>query len=183
MEQDKFAADELPSILESILFVHGEPLALNRLTALTGASEIDVRAALEALAKSCNGRGLVLIQANGAYQLGSSPVHASYVEKLMKGEFGEELSRAALETLAIIIYTGPLTRSEIEYMRGVNSSFILRALLLRGLIERIENPKDARSVLYRMTGEVLKHFGISKIEDLPRYQELKQEIHAAIPGA
>ena len=93
----------------------------------------------------------------------------------MKSEFSEELSRAAIETAAIIAYQGPITRAEIEYVRGVNSSFILRGLLMRGLVERIENPKDARSYLYRISFDFLKHLGLTKIEDLPQYQEFRQE--------
>ena len=93
----------------------------------------------------------------------------------MKSEFNEELSRAAVETAAIIAYQGPLTRVDIEYVRGVNSSFILRSLMMRGLIERVENPKDARSYLYRISFDFLKHLGVVRIEELPQYEELHKE--------
>ena len=79
-----------------------------------------------------------------------------------------------METIAIIAYKGPLTRLDIEYVRGVNSSFIIRNLLMRGLVERVENPKDARSYLYKVSFDFLKHLGVTGIEDLPQYQEFKK---------
>ena len=80
-----------------------------------------------------------------------------------------------METLAIIAYKGPLTRAHIEYVRGVNSSFTLRNLVMRGLVERMENPKDARSYLYGTSFNFLKHLGVARPEDLPRFEEFKKE--------
>lgn len=165
----------LPSILESVLFAHGEPLDTKRLAVIAKTDEAEVREALKALAKSYADRGLMLMQKDGAWQLGSRPENASYIEALVKSEFGEELSRPALETIAIIAYQGPLSRAEIEYIRGVNSSFTLRTLLMRGLVERIDNPKDARSFLYRASFNFLKYLGLARIEDLPQYEELRKE--------
>ncbi|MBI2099909.1 MAG: SMC-Scp complex subunit ScpB, partial [Candidatus Vogelbacteria bacterium] len=78
--------------------------------------------------------------------------------------------------LTIVLYKGPLTRAEIDYIRGVNSSFILRHLSIRGLVERIPNPKDARSFLYRPTFDLFQHLGLSKIEELPEYGELISQL-------
>ena len=172
----------LEAIVESILFVYGEPLEIERLAVIAGKSEDEIRGALANLAKSYADRGLTLVEKDGAYQLGSNPANSVYIEKLIKGEFGEELSRAALETIAIIAYKGPLTRAEIEYIRGVNSSFTLRTLLMRGLIERIENPKDARSYLYRIGVDFLKHLGLTRAEDLPQYEELKKQAEIKVPS-
>lgn len=165
----------LSAILESILFVHGEPMVLERLAKIAGVTRDEVRVALAALVKSYEGRGLTLVEKDGAYQLGSHPAHTPYVEALARGEFGEELSRAAMETVAVIAYKGPTSRAEIEYIRGVNSSFTLRALLMRGLIERVGNPKDVRAFLYRVSIDFLKHLGLRRMEDLPRYEELSRE--------
>ena len=165
----------LPAILESVLFVHGEPMALERLAALAGADKNAVKTALSRLAEILEGRGVMLIEKDGSWQLGSRPTYARYVEALVKGEFGDELSRAAMETLAVVAYKGLISRTHIEYIRGVNSSFTLRALLMRGLIERVDNPKDARAYLYRTSIDFLKHLGLARTEDLPRYQELSQE--------
>lgn len=168
-EEGKFSA-----IVESILFVHGEPLAVKRLAAIADASEEAVRVALGELAKSMDGRGVVLMEKDGAWQIGTHPALAPYVERLARDQFGEELSRPALETLAIIAYKGPLSRPDIEYIRGVNSSFTLRALLMRGLIERADNPRDARGFLYGASMDFLKHLGLTKMEDLPRYEDLSK---------
>lgn len=165
----------LKSIIESLLFVYGEPLSAQRLAKVAGKPVTEVRAALEEIRASYKDNGVVLLKKDDAYQLGTNPENASFVEKLVKNEFTEELSRAALETLAIVAYKGPLTRAHIEYVRGVNSSFTLRSLVMRGLVERMENPKDARSYLYGTSFNFLKHLGVARPEDLPRFEEFKKE--------
>lgn len=164
----------LKSIVETILFVHGEPMALDKLAQITKIQKEAVLKALNELKKDYEGRGLAILAKDERYQLGSNPENTKYIEYLVKNEFSEELSRAAIETVAIIAYKGPLTRVEVEYVRGVNSSFTLRNLLMRGLVERIENLKDARSYLYRVSFDFLKHLGVTQIEDLPQYEEFKK---------
>ena len=88
----------------------------------------------------------------------------------------KDLGKAALETLTIILYRAPVSKGELDYIRGVNSSFILRNLLVRGLVERSINPNDKRSFVYRPTFDLLSHLGIAKIEDLPEYESVGQEI-------
>ena len=165
----------LASIIESILFVHGEPMALKKLASLARVSEDDAASALDELAHHYADRGLVLIKKDTMYQLGSHPENAMYIEALVKDEFSAELSRSSLETIAIIAYKGPLTRVEIDHIRGVNSSFALRTLLMRGLIEREENPKDNRAYQYRVSMNFLKHLGLTSMADLPEYEELKTQ--------
>ena len=154
----------LKSILESILFVYGEPIEAAMLTELTGRSEDEVTAALSELEREYQTRGFTLIKKDGAYQLGTNPENAIYLDQLVKSQFSQELSRSALETLAVIAYKGPVARPQIEYIRGVNSAFTVRSLLMRGLIERVENPKDARSFLYRVSFDFLKHMGVTTME-------------------
>lgn len=137
--------------------------------------EKDVRMALVELAHEYSERGFVLLEKDDSWQFASNPKNGSYLEELMKNEFNQELSRSALETLAIIAYKGPISRIEMEYLRGVNSSFSVRNLLMRGLIERIENPKDARSYLYRVTFDFLKHFGLTNMKQLPRFEEFNKQ--------
>jgi len=96
------------------------------------------------------------------------------LENFIKEEFKENLSPASLETLSIIVYLGPLSRAEIDYYRGVNSSFILRSLLIRGLIERYSDPKRANVYLYVSSFDLLKYLGVSKKEDLPDYGKFKE---------
>lgn len=166
---------ERVAIIEALLFVHGEPLALGTIAKAARCSKEEALESLRMLEGEYAGRGLILLKKDECYQLGSNPRYGGYVEAMMKGEFNEELSKAALETLAIVAYKGPLTRIDIEYIRGVNSSFILRSLLLRGLIERVENPKDARSYLYRASFDLLKYFGIATREELPGYREFHEK--------
>lgn len=164
----------LKSIIETILFVYGEPIALDKIIKITKIKKEAALEALEGLKKDYENRGLTILTKDDQYQLGSNPKNTNYIEGLVKNEFSEELSRAAVETIAIITYKGPLTKVEIEYVRGVHSSFTLRNLLMRGLVERIENPKDARSYLYRVSFDFLKHLGVSRLEDLPQYEEFRK---------
>lgn len=164
----------LSAVVEAILFVHGEPMALSRLAAAADASEEDTRAALADLAQKLDDRGLVLIEKDGEWQMGTHPTMAPFIERIVRDQFGAELSRPAMETLAVIAYKGPIGRADIEYIRGVNSSFTLRALLMRGLIERTENPRDSKGFLYRASMDFLKHVGLTRMDDLPRYEELSK---------
>jgi segregation and condensation protein B len=165
----------LKSIIESILFAYGDPISLKKLGKAAGAEEEKVEEALEELKRDYQDRGLCLVEKDGEYQLGSNPENAKYIEELVKNEFTEELSRAAVETLAIVAYKGPLPRADIEYVRGVNCSFTLRNLLMRGLVERIDNPRDARSYLYRVSFRFLEHLGLKSVEDLPGFAEFKTQ--------
>lgn len=166
----------LKSIIETILFVRADPTDIKTFVRVTKHSVKEVRGALEELTREYADRGIVILHNNDSWQFGSNPNNVSYVENLTKNEFTQELSRSAFETLAIIAYKGPMSRAEIEYMRGVNSSFTIRNLLMRGLIERVENPKDARSYLYHITFDFLKHFGLTNMNQLPRFEEFKKQV-------
>lgn len=165
----------LKSIVETILFIHGGPISIDTLSKITQTNTEEVTRALRELEDDYTTRGFALLEKNGEWQLGTNPENAPYIITLLKEELGEELSKASIETMAIIVYKGPLTRAEIEFIRGVNSSFILRHLLIRGLIERIENTKDMRSFLYRVSFNFLKHLGVRKLEELPGYKGFQKE--------
>ena len=169
----------LKSAIESILFVQGEPLAISRLAKITGAKKAEVESALGELAAeyapSADGRGIVLIQNGEEWQLATNPESKAAVEKLVTAELSEDISRAGLEVLAIIAYKGPITRAGVEYVRGVDSSFTLRNLLMRGLASREENPRDRRSYLYRVSADFLKHLGLRRLEDLPHYESFRRQ--------
>lgn len=173
---------KLKNNIESILFVRGEPMSIRQLSKITKESEDAVRIALDELSHDLDGRGIILIEKGDEWQLATHRENRAVVEDFMKGEFTEELTKAALETLAVVAYKGPLTRAEVEYIRGVNSSFTMRNLLMRGLIERKENPKDARSYLYEISFDFLKHFGLQKKEDLPEFAELREK-EIALPDS
>ena len=163
----------LKSKIESILFVSGEALAPKKIARVLGESTEAVLEALKELKKDYEGRGFVMLENGNEWQIGTAPENSAVVEELVKSEFTEDLTRATLETLTIIAYKGPATRAQVEFVRGVNSSFTIRNLMVRGLIERIDNPKDSRSYLYRTSFDFLKFFGFSYVKDLPSYDEFR----------
>lgn len=167
---------DIKSGLESLLFVSGEPMSFGQLAKVLETDENEVRLQAEELAQDYGERrgGLRLVIENGKAQMVTAGENAEAVEKLMKIDIEDDLSRSALETISIIAYRGPLSRAEIEEIRGVNTSFTLRQLAIRGLVEKIDNPNDARAYLYRPSFDFLRHLGVEKAEDLPKYQELRE---------
>ncbi len=167
---------ELANLIEAILFYQAEPLSAKRLATLTKKSEGEVCDALKILEEKLLNTGLRLLTNGDEVALGTSPLAGATIEAITKEELSKELSKASLETLAIVLYKGPLTRAEIDYVRGVNSTFILRNLLIRGLVEKIDNPGDQRSFLYKPTFALLEHMGITRIEDLPGYSQTQSAL-------
>lgn len=171
--------------LEALLFTYGEPLAAKKIASLLGCAEDEARACGNALAKKLTDdseRGLLLIQSANEFQLVTKPAHTALVESLVKAEAQEELTPAAQETLAVIAYGGPVGRADIDYVRGVNSSFILRSLLLRGLVDREPDPHRANAYRYTLSFECLKHLGATTVETLPDYEKYRQliaKLHSA----
>ena len=108
--------------------------------------------------------------------LATAPEYGTLVESLIKEELSKDLGKAGMETLAIVLYLGPVSRSRIDYIRGVHSHFILRNLLVRGLVEKIPHPEDKRAFLYRPTIDLLRHLGIARAEDLPDYNTVREEV-------
>ena len=163
------------SLLESLLFTAGHPVTVKKLAEILETGEIEINGSLKELVDDYekNERGLRLVFFDGKVQLVASPYSVEPVKKLIKSDFEEDLSPAALETLAIISYRGPISRAQIENLRGVNCSFILQSLAIRGLIGKYNNPEDGRSYIYNITFDFLKHLGLNKLEDLPKYGELK----------
>lgn len=164
--------------IEAVLFFYGEPLSLRKLATLLDKSEEEIREGLAELKSSLEGRGLTLLEKDGEVALGTRAEASSIIEKLVKEEFHRDIGKAGLEALSLVIYYGPISRADIDYVRGVSSHFILRNLQLRGLIEKIENPADKRSFLYRPTFDLLGHLGVSSVEELPEYAEVRAEIAA-----
>lgn len=101
---------------------------------------------------------------------GTHPELSSLIEEMQKEEVSRDLGKAGLETLSIILYKHPVSRREIDYIRGVNSSYILRNLLMRGLIEKTEGGAGERSYSYKPTLELMRHLGLTRTEDLPNYE-------------
>lgn len=162
--------------LEAILFWKAEPVAFKKLASLLNVGVDAVLSGLQELEVALKGRGLTLVRTDSEVMLGTAKDLSPLIEQLTKDELTRDLGKAGLETLSIILYQGPISRADIDHIRGVNSQFILRNLLIRGLVDRVENPKDARSFLYKTTIQLLSHLGISKIENLPEYEQVRNDI-------
>lgn len=162
----------LPATIEAVLFVHGEPMSKKQLSTVLGIPADMVAAGLRELGRSLEHRGLALVETDTEVELRTHADAAAIVKKLRESELSRDLGKASLETLAIILYQNGATRSEIDWVRGVNSTAALRSLLMRGLIEKNEDVTDRRRARYTPTVDALAHLGISNREDLPRYSEL-----------
>ncbi|HYD93557.1 MAG TPA: SMC-Scp complex subunit ScpB [Candidatus Paceibacterota bacterium] len=161
-----------PAQLEALLFAAGEAMPKKRLASVIGVSPALLDKAIEALRTELSGRGLALIETEDAVELRTHADASDLVRKLRENELSRDLGKAGLETLALILYRGSATRSEIDWVRGVNSSQTLRSLLIRGLVERMEDPEDKRKLRYKATVDALAHLGVTRKEELPGYDEL-----------
>lgn len=171
------------SALEAVLFLNGEAIHFDRLATILTLSIDEVRSSVQALSDKYaqdNERGLFLIVHHEQVKLATKPRHAALIESYIKSSLQENLSKPALEVLAIIAYRAPLTRNEIESIRGVNCTFTLRNLLMRGLIERQGNMESARGYVYSLTFSFLESLGLKNIEELPEYVALSQDARLEI---
>lgn len=166
---------DVVSALEAILFVAGEPVGASKLARALACSPDEITGALDRLARRYEeiSAGVRLLRSAEGFQLVTAPDAQKAVEGFLTASMRERLTPVAAETLAIIAYRGPLSRAAIEAIRGVNSSFTLRLLALRGLVTREPHPHDRRSFVYQISSEFLRHLGVTKIEDLPDYASLR----------
>ncbi|TSC72423.1 MAG: segregation and condensation protein B [Parcubacteria group bacterium Gr01-1014_38] len=165
---------ELSTQLEAALFVAGEPVPLLTLARAFNVSQEGLRGALTALEKryEATATGIRLLRSPEGVQLVTVPEAHEAVEAFVTHSIRERLTPAAAETLALIAYRGPISRAGIEAIRGVNSSFTLRLLALRGLVTREPHPKDRRSFVYQVSAEFLRHLGVTAVDELPDYAQL-----------
>ena len=136
----------------------------------------EINDSIEKLKNNLQGRGIALLEKDNEITFGTVPELSSLIENLQKEELNKDLSRAALETLSIVLYKNGASRSEVDYIRGVNSSFTLRALSVRGLVEKITDPADSRRYIYRPSFELLSFMGIKSVEELPAYNDINNSI-------
>jgi segregation and condensation protein B len=162
--------------IEALLFALGRPLSRTELQKMLNAPLSEIEQGIAAL----QGRqgGVVLVDDGKEVELRVSGDSASLLEGIRKAEYSREIGKAGLEVLAAILYRGPLSRSEVDFIRGVNSSQTLRTLTLRGLVRRIPNPKDERSFLYEPTTELLSELGVTRPQDLPDYADVRTKLQA-----
>jgi segregation and condensation protein B len=166
--------------LEAILFYKGGSVSIKELMSATKKTRDEVIAALDTLEAGLTGRGVRLVREGESAALATSPEAREAIEAMRRDELEGPLGRAGLETLAIVLYRGPVSRADIEYIRGVNVSSILRTLMIRGLIERIDNPKDKRSFLYRATNDLPAYLGVSRLAELPEFAHVTTELEAVL---
>lgn len=165
-------------VLESLIFVSGKPIGTKKLAQITKLKEEEIKKDLEELNSeySDSKRGIRLIFKDNNVQMVSNPDYVEQVKELVTEDLQEELSKVALETLSIIAYRGPITRSEIELIRGVNCIYILRNLMIRGLIEKDKSNKDSRKSVYQVSFKLLRHLGIDSVRDLPDYEKMNKNM-------
>ena len=159
--------------IEALLFYENKPLSFRRIATLLSLTPKEVRAQCEAMLPFYEGRGIQLVLSEDKALLTVAPRMESFLEQLGEEERGRELSKQAMETLAIILYKGKVRRHDIDFIRGVNSTFILRNLLLRGLIEK-ESSKQGN--LYKASPALFAKLGIAHAGELPHYEEVRAEV-------
>lgn len=159
--------------IEAYLFFEGEPVTLKTLSKVLDTDIDTIESALSILSeKNQTDTGIVLIRYDDMITLGTHSDVNDFIEKMIKDDLQKDLGKSALETLAIILYQGPVKRADIDYIRGVNSQFILRNLLIRGLITRVDNPADERTFLYKPSLELMAFLGITDIKQLPDFEDV-----------
>lgn len=173
---------ELHKQIQALLFSEGGSLSYKSLARSLEVSEGDIRMNLDTLAQKLEGTGLGIVRSDTEASLAVVPEARDAVVKVLKEDEERNIGEAGLEILAILLYEGPATRAQIDYIRGVNSSSTVRTLLTRGLIERAGNPADGREYIYRPTTELLAYLGATTREDLPEYGTIAPELSAFKAG-
>ncbi|MEI8012227.1 MAG: SMC-Scp complex subunit ScpB [Candidatus Omnitrophota bacterium] len=179
---DPTSLDHLKGAVEALLFVSEKPVSVDQLkAAVAGSSAEDVKAVLSQLKSDYDNspRGMSVVEIAGGWQLLSSPAFAEYIREFYKTRHKEKLSRPGLEVLAIIAYKQPVSRTDVEVVRGVNSDGTVMHLLNKGLI-RIAGRKEVpgRPYVYGTTARFLEFFGLRALEDLPRLEEFSSLVQS-----
>ena len=166
---------ELKSIIEGLLFTFGEPIEAGELSKVLGVSTEDIHRLLKEMKDEFDfkRRGLRIIKFNESYQLGTRPEHHEWIKTIVLDRNTKNLSNAALETLSIIAYKQPVTKSEIDHIRGVKSDRSVETLMTRRLVREMGRlDKPGKPILYGTTDEFLKYFGLESLEELPPVEEM-----------
>ncbi len=165
------------SLVESLLFVADHPTTVEDLATVLQVNTEDVELALETLRAEYQERGIRLQQQDSRIQLVSAPEAGPYVERFLGLETSGRLSIAALETLSIVCYRQPITRAQIEAIRGVDSTSVLRSLIRRGIVEEVGRTDGVgHPILFGATFELLQQFGLQSVHDLPDWEEISEQL-------
>ena len=169
-----------PAALHALLFASGEPVEKKQLAKLLNLPEKEFEIVLKTLSESLTGSGVAVVETVTEVELRTAPDASAIVKKLRENELARDLGKGSLETLAVIAYRSGVSRGEIDWVRGVNSSASIRTLLMRGLIEGREDERDKRRLRYTLTTEALAHLGLRSAADLPRAEELQADTQTAL---
>ena len=167
---------KLSSQIEAVLFFLGTEVSIKKLADTLDTPSADIVAALDELDQHNAERGLVLVRTDSTAMLATAADQADLIASLQKREDEAPLTKTALETLAIIMYKAPITRAEIDFIRGVNSTYAVRSLLLRGLVSRTGT---GTSIVYEPTMDALQYLGISDRKQLPDYDQVLIQLQQA----
>lgn len=159
--------------IESLLFFKGEAIKYTEISKLLEIPIDDIKKHIVTLSQEYKEKGIQIIYSDTECEIVTSPESADLILKLQKQEQDSELSNASLETLSIVLYMGPITRSMIDFIRGVNSQFTIRTLLIRGLIER---DTSSKTPMYKTTLDTIKFLGLNNVNELPNFAEVKEEL-------
>ncbi len=163
------------AVIESVIFMYGEAVKFSRLAEILEVAEEEVSDLVKELKVIYDNResqGLNIIFDEESVQIVTHPNCAEVIDTFVKGELKKPLSQAALEVLAVVAYRGPISKVDVEAIRGVNCSFTLRNLLMRGLVKKVIDDGNARTHLYKITFKFLRILGVENENDLPDYEDL-----------
>lgn len=163
--------------IHALLFATADSYTVAGLSALLSVSAEEIEAGLQNLSESLEGQGIMLVREGTTVTLATRPEHSSLLETIRKEELSKELSKASAETLAIVVYRPGATKAEIELIRGVNASYSIRALSMRGLIEA---KSAGRGLVYHPTLTLLEHYGVQHTAELPQFAEVKAKIETLL---
>jgi segregation and condensation protein B len=178
-EQKTILSDgQLKSAIECMLFVYPQPLTVQHAAKALGLDDLAVDAAIHELRLEYAERGLQIVRIAGGYQMCTRPEYSEYVSALLTPA-RTRLSRAALETAAIVAYRQPITQPEIDAIRGVDSGGVVRTLTEKNLVKQIgRRETPGRPMLYSTTEEFLNHFGLNDLSELPELEDLELPVHS-----
>lgn len=172
--------NNLEKQIQAILFYEARPMSYKKLANLLNKKEEEITEALENLEKSLADSSLTLMKKEGEVLLAIHKDYSEIIDNIKKEELNRDLSKASLETLSIILYKNGASRSEIDFIRGVNSSFTLRALMIRGLVEKVASEEDSRKFIYKPTFDLLAFMGVKEVNELPNYNGVNTNLENSI---
>jgi segregation and condensation protein B len=175
--------NNLEKQIESLIFYKGEEISFKELSKFTDSKTEEVKEVVNKLEEKYSDSGIKIVKTENSVMLTTGEESSKIIEAIEKEEYEKGFSKATLETLTIILYRGPIKRSMIDFIRGVNSQFTLRNLLIRGLIEKEIDPKDERAFLYKPTTDLLRYMNVGDIKELQEYNEINDKVEAFIKSS